>query len=97
MNERAHWIIVRMMSHPRHTLPWHRRALLRVRDAVLRLSVSCRRYGVLANAGGFVVFDRNEGRTVAGAFKERHEPEQIALALNAAEQEEETHCGPARW
>ena len=95
MNERAHWIIVRMMRHPRYTLPWHRRALLGVRDAVLRQCVSCRRYGVLVVAGGFGVFDSAEGRIVAGAFNERREPEQIALALNAAE--EAPPCGLARW
>ncbi len=97
MNERAHWIIVRMMRHPRYTLPWHRRALLGVRDALLRPCVSCRRFCVVVGAGGFVVFDSSEGRIVAGVFTERREPEQIALALNAAAQEEEAPRDPARW
>lgn len=97
MNERAHWIIVRMMRYPRHTLPWHRRLVLEVRDAVLRPCVRCRRYAVIKSIGGFLVFDSIERRPVAGVFKERHQPGQIALALNAAAQEDEAPCGPARW
>jgi len=87
VNPRVRWTLVALMRYPRFTLPWHRRLALDARDLARRVLVRSRRYTVIEGTEGFAIYDSADKRIVASWFSEPRRPAQIALTLNAVEDE----------